>query len=211
MNTRPVLQDIDQGKITQVYTELRREAASGGLAIAVRHIESIIRMAEASARMHLRDNVRNDDVDLAISVLLRSVIDSQKYAVKRSMEQKFKKYMVHSADTNQLLDFELRRLYSVASHMHTMHYGAEPPMPPAVFLEEFEAHARQLSVSDLSAYYASTTFTGDSAAQYTFRKAKDVQGRDVVVRAVDEEAFNAYVERKNAAHDTAGGVEETAH
>ena len=36
--------------------------------IAVRHIESIMRMAEASAKMHLRDYVRDDDVDFAIKV-----------------------------------------------------------------------------------------------------------------------------------------------
>ena len=41
-----------------VYAELRRESAAGGVPIAVRHIESIIRMAEASARMHLRNSVR---------------------------------------------------------------------------------------------------------------------------------------------------------
>jgi DNA replication licensing factor MCM2 len=34
--------------------------------IAVRHIESIMRMAEATARMSLRDYVRDDDVDFAI-------------------------------------------------------------------------------------------------------------------------------------------------
>lgn len=42
--------------------------SSGGVPIAVRHLESIIRMAEASARMHLRDYVRDDDVDTAIKV-----------------------------------------------------------------------------------------------------------------------------------------------
>lgn len=37
------------------YAELRRESIhAGGIPIAVRHIESIIRMAEAHARMHLR-------------------------------------------------------------------------------------------------------------------------------------------------------------
>lgn len=36
--------------------------------IAVRHLESIVRMAEAHARMHLRDHVRRDDVDMAIKV-----------------------------------------------------------------------------------------------------------------------------------------------
>ena len=65
------LQDIDQNKIIQVYTELRQEANNGGVVVAVRHIESMIRMAEASARMHLRNHVSNDDVDLAISVLLQ--------------------------------------------------------------------------------------------------------------------------------------------
>ena len=51
----------------QVYTELRRESAiSHGMPIAVRHLESIIRMAEAHARMHLRPLVDNDDVDTAI-------------------------------------------------------------------------------------------------------------------------------------------------
>jgi hypothetical protein len=77
---RPALHAIDEEKIKGVYAELRRESASGGVHSAVRHIESIIRMSEASARMHLRASVRSDDVDLAISVLLKSVIACQKYA-----------------------------------------------------------------------------------------------------------------------------------
>jgi len=182
-----------QGKITQVYAELRKESANGGLAIAVRHIESIIRMAEACARMHLRDTVLNSDVDLAISVLLRSVIDAQKYAVKKSMEQKFKKYMVAPTDTNQLLDFELRRLYSTASHIHYLHHP-DSPMPPCVDLHEFEQHARQLSVSDLSAYYNSTTFSGDVQAQYTFRKTIDASGREVLVRGIELADFDKQVD-----------------
>lgn len=42
--------------------------------IAVRHIESIIRMAEAHAKMQLRQSVRSDDIDMAISVMLQSFI-----------------------------------------------------------------------------------------------------------------------------------------
>jgi DNA replication licensing factor MCM2 len=38
-------------------------------------------MSEASAKMHLRDYVRGDDVDFAIGVLLDSFIMSQKYSV----------------------------------------------------------------------------------------------------------------------------------
>ena len=51
----------------QVYAELRRESAiSHGMPIAVRHLESIIRMSEAHAMMHLREYVNEDDVDTAI-------------------------------------------------------------------------------------------------------------------------------------------------
>ena len=39
---------------------------SHGMPIAVRHLESIIRMAEAHAMMHLREYVNDDDVDTAI-------------------------------------------------------------------------------------------------------------------------------------------------
>jgi hypothetical protein len=51
----------------QVYAELRKESAvSHGMPIAVRHLESIIRMSEAHAAMHLRQYVNDDDVDTAI-------------------------------------------------------------------------------------------------------------------------------------------------
>lgn len=57
-------------QIAALYAELRQQSAvSGGVPIAVRHIESVMRMAEASARMHLREHVRDDDVDLAIKVV----------------------------------------------------------------------------------------------------------------------------------------------
>ena len=36
---------------------------AGGVPITVRHIESIMRMAEAHAKMHLREYVRDDDLD----------------------------------------------------------------------------------------------------------------------------------------------------
>lgn len=50
-----------------MYAELRRESAvSQGMPIAVRHLESIIRMAEAHAAMHLREYVQDVDVDTAI-------------------------------------------------------------------------------------------------------------------------------------------------
>jgi len=53
----------------------------------VRHIESIIRMAEASAKMYLRDHVQESDMNLAIRIVLDSFVDTQKYSVMKSMRQ----------------------------------------------------------------------------------------------------------------------------
>ena len=71
----PKLREIDQNKITQFYADLRRESnVVGGIPIAVRHIESVIRMSESFAKIHLRDHVRTDDIDNAIEMLLDSFL-----------------------------------------------------------------------------------------------------------------------------------------
>ena len=68
---------------------------TGSVPITVRHIESLIRIAEANARMHLREYVHDDDVNMAIRVLLESFIDTQKFAVMRNMRKVFMLPTVH--------------------------------------------------------------------------------------------------------------------
>ena len=53
----------------------------------MRHIESMIRMAEGHAKMHLREYVTEDDVNMAIRVMLESFIDTQKFSVMRNMRK----------------------------------------------------------------------------------------------------------------------------
>ena len=73
-NCHPKMHNVDDDKIARLYAELRRESmVSGGIPIAVRHIESIIRMAEAHAKMHLRDYVVEDDVDMGVQRLTQFV------------------------------------------------------------------------------------------------------------------------------------------
>ena len=61
--------------------------ATGSLPITVRHIESIIRMSEAHARLHLREYVQEEDVNMAVRIMLESFVDTQKYSVMKSMRQ----------------------------------------------------------------------------------------------------------------------------
>ena len=47
----------------------------------------MIRMAEAHARMHLRDYVNEDDVNMAMRIMLESFISTQKFSVMKSMRK----------------------------------------------------------------------------------------------------------------------------
>lgn len=79
---------MDSDRVQRVYVDLRREAAAvGGLPITVRHVESILRMAEAHAKMHLRDTVNEDDVTVAIKMMVNSFISAQKASVMKAMKQ----------------------------------------------------------------------------------------------------------------------------
>lgn len=69
-NIHPKFPQENVERVMNFYAELRRESQmKGGITIVARHIESLIRMAQASAKMHLRQEVKKDDVDMAISVL----------------------------------------------------------------------------------------------------------------------------------------------
>merc|ERR1711988_1111928 len=89
--------DVDKEKLATFYKDIRQEAfRNGGAPMTARHIESIIRLAEASARMELRQHVQGKDLDFAISIMLESFIQSQKHAVAEEMRKKFRQYITQS-------------------------------------------------------------------------------------------------------------------
>lgn len=109
----PKLNEIDQAKVIQFFADIRRESTIvQGLSISIRHIESVLRMAEAHARMHLREFVRTDDIDLAIEMLLDSFLQSQKVSVARQMAKRFEKYKTQKAEPLQLLLGILQKMAS---------------------------------------------------------------------------------------------------
>ena len=150
---KPQLGQIDQAKIEQLYTEIRKESVnSGGIPIAVRHVESIIRMSEAFSRMHLREYVRDDDVNAAIGVMLESFISAQKFSVMRQLKRSFQKYLTYQKDNNELLIYLLEDLLQQNRHM------AVSPDILQVTLPEFERRSRELGVHDLSHFFQSDKF-----------------------------------------------------
>lgn len=82
---------------------LKSLQATGSIPITVRHIESMIRMAESHAKMHLREYVTEDDVNMAIRVMLESFIDTQKFSVMRNMRK------VRKSSVSKTLFIHLKR------------------------------------------------------------------------------------------------------
>ncbi|KAK1349753.1 MCM DNA helicase complex subunit [Hamiltosporidium tvaerminnensis] len=109
-NVKPILKEIDLEKITNLYSDLRKESiSSGGIPITARHIESIVRMSESFCRMGLRSIVSQEDIDQAISVVLDSFIGSQKYSVMKNLKRKFRKYLENKE--HEVLIFILNEIY----------------------------------------------------------------------------------------------------
>lgn len=185
----PRLSNIDEEKIAQLYIDLRRESlACGGMPIALRHLESIVRLAEAHARMHLRYQVIDEDVNAAIAVMLESFFSSQKYSVMRGLKRTFHKYLAFQRNDNELLLYLLNGLvreYATAATtgavpMHQLSQAghateaigsqSEPtshqtnsqqtsvPATIRVDLTDFENRARALGITNIERFYASDLF-----------------------------------------------------
>ncbi|QBM90694.1 DNA replication licensing factor MCM2 [Metschnikowia aff. pulcherrima] len=93
----PKLQQMDMDKVARVYADLRRESIStGSFPITVRHLESIIRIAEAFAKMRLLDFVSQSDLNRAIKVSIDSFVGAQKVTVRRQLQKSFVKYTLPS-------------------------------------------------------------------------------------------------------------------
>ncbi|RPA84574.1 MCM-domain-containing protein [Ascobolus immersus RN42] len=92
-NVTPKLHEMDEDKVARLYMDLRRESlATGSFPITVRHLESIIRLSEAFAKMRLSEYVSSKDIDRAIKVAIESFVGAQKVSVKKALARSFAKY-----------------------------------------------------------------------------------------------------------------------
>merc|ERR1719153_1532069 len=158
----PKLHQMDQEKVAKMYSDLRRESmATGSIPITVRHIESMIRMAEAHAKMHLREFVSEDDVNMAMRVMLESFIDTQKYSVMKNMKRNFNRYLAYKRDNNELLLFILRGLANETATYMRNRYGTDQEVievPEKDLMEK----AKQISIQNLQPFFASEMFKANN-------------------------------------------------
>lgn len=161
---------MDQDKIAKMYSQLRQESLStGSLAITVRHIESVIRMSEAHARMHLRDTVQDVDVNMAIRMMLESFIEAQKFSVMKKMRSTFQKYLSFQKDHSELLYFYLRQLT-----IDQLAYIRSKEGPRATRVEIMEKdlieRAKTVDIHNLKPFYDSEIFKKNGFAYDPKRK-----------------------------------------
>lgn len=162
---KPIIQSVNSEKIKCLYADLRQQSeSSGGVPIAARHLDSIMRMSEAFARMHLRDHVRDDDVDKAIKVMLESFLQAQKVAVRKSLQRKFRKYITFGEENNQLLMHQLQILirdqerYLAMTQSRSKEGELQNVEVVEVFVTDLVARAQELNIHDMQPFYNSALF-----------------------------------------------------
>jgi len=175
---KPSLTNIDQDKVANLYTQLRRESeVSNGIPIAVRHIESIMRISEAVARMRLSSVVSDSDLNVAIKVMLESFITAQKHAVQKPLRRQFARYLQVDANYAALLLVKLRELvqervgldaamHGGAARFHDDNHVGAVEVP----LRDLQDRARRHGITDLNSFLSSDL----AKSGYTYDRDKKV-------------------------------------
>ena len=179
LHVNPTISEVDQNKLARFYTEIRREAAaSQGVAMTVRHMESMIRMAEANARMELRDYVMDKDVDFGIATMLETFIQTQKHSVAERMRRKFEAAYITSVTAHSdLIHFLLRKMFRKKLDYHALVFQAESgdAEEVVVTVQELFSEAKKMDIITIDDYLSSEAFLDafDMREGVIHRKNKD--------------------------------------
>uniref|UniRef100_A0A7S4KED0 MCM C-terminal AAA(+) ATPase domain-containing protein n=1 Tax=Paramoeba aestuarina TaxID=180227 RepID=A0A7S4KED0_9EUKA len=84
----PKILQVDPGRLPNLFAELRQVTP-----VTVRELESIIRLAEAHARIRLREFVQEEDFSEAIALFLRCYLKRHRLGEQRQLKAKFRKYL----------------------------------------------------------------------------------------------------------------------
>jgi len=164
----PKATDIDKDKLANFYKDIRAEAfRSGGAPMTARHVDSIVRIAEANARLELRQHVEAKDLDNAIATMLESFIQSQKHQVAEELRKKFRKYIGKAVPSNQQFSELLDKLFKQRAEQMRLARGAMPESSEVSV--EMDDVVKQIEREDLDMYEAHT-FMASEQFGANFRK-----------------------------------------
>jgi len=163
-HVHPKVGDIDKEKLANFYKDLRAEAfRSGGQAMTARHVDSIVRLAEASARLELRHHVLPKDLDNAIAVMLESFIQSQKHQVAEELRKKFSRYTSKATPAVDRCLSLLEKLFKAKFEKMRNAKGVAPELSEvsiemADVVREIEQEDMQDLLDEASTFFSSARF-----------------------------------------------------
>ncbi|CAI2335851.1 unnamed protein product [Caenorhabditis sp. 36 PRJEB53466] len=168
----PTLPAQHSEKFSNIFAMMRKESmATGSVAITVRHVESMIRLSEAHAKLHLRSFVNDDDCAAATRIMLESFVNTQKASIMRQMKKTFSRYLTENRSANELLLFVLKQLIRQQMHYASARGGGDSIIQNVTVSEaEFIEKAHQLRIENVKPFYTSDIFTSNNFTYDPSRK-----------------------------------------
>lgn len=162
-HVHPSIAGVDMEKVANFYKDIRAESfRSGGAPMTARHIDSLVRIAEANARMELRQHVTSRDVDNAIGVMLESFIQSQKHQVAEELRKTFKRYVIQATPLFEQCVSLLERLFRDKIEQVRVARGETPELSEVyVDMVDFsdQIQANEIVLSEAESFMRSQRFS----------------------------------------------------
>ena len=118
-----------------------------------------MRIAEAHAKMELREIVRSEDIDFSIQMMLQSFLQSQKYSIANALTKKFSHYLNQNQDHNQLLlNLLSKKAKEQFQYLKYFNHISEMSGDVQILKEAFEKDAAELGIHDFNEFYNSQVF-----------------------------------------------------
>jgi DNA replication licensing factor MCM2 len=117
----------------------------------------MIRIAEAHAKIHLREYVNDDDISMSIRIVLESFISTQKFSVRRQMRKQFSRYLAYRKDNDELLLFVLKNMVGEQTIYLENRYRTVPDFVE-ISEKDFVEKAGQMNIHSVYSFYESDLF-----------------------------------------------------
>eukprot|EP01062_Namystynia_karyoxenos_P032877 TRINITY_DN24210_c0_g1_i1.p1 TRINITY_DN24210_c0_g1~~TRINITY_DN24210_c0_g1_i1.p1 ORF type:complete len:1016 (+),score=331.04 TRINITY_DN24210_c0_g1_i1:111-3050(+) len=145
----PNIEKVDFHQMQRLYTQLRSDSTmkyESGVKIVVRHLESMIRLSEAYARMRLSEWVQKEDVDRAIALFLNCFLQTLTSKRQKELKQRYAKFLVPQGQHEAVLLHALDTLAEEKRRMLLLKFGSAHNMDISVHYDDFHEAAIQYKV-----------------------------------------------------------------